>query len=40
MNIFYNYLSNKCITTDDKEPPWMNDEIKNKINYRNTVKEI
>ena len=40
MNIFYNYLSNKCITIDDKEPPWMNDEIKNKINYRNTVKEI
>ena len=36
MNVFYNYIPNKWITIDDKDPPWMNDEIKNKINYRNT----
>ena len=36
MNIFYNYIPNKCITIDEKDPPWMNDEIKNKIKYRNT----
>ena len=35
MNVFYNYIPNKWITIDDKDPPWMNDEIKNKINYRN-----
>ena len=36
MNIFYNYIPNKCITIDEKDPLWMNDEIKNKIKYRNT----
>ena len=36
MNVFYNYIPNKWITIDDKDPPWMNDETKNKINYRNT----
>ena len=36
MNVFYNYIPNKWITVDDKDPPWMNGEIKYKINYRNT----
>ena len=36
MNVFYNYIPNKWIATDNKDPPWMNDEIKNMINYRNT----
>ena len=36
MNIFYNYMPNEWITIDDKDPPWMNDEIKNKINNTNT----
>ena len=36
MNVFYNYIPNKWITMDDKGPPRMNDEIKKKINYRNT----
>ena len=35
INVFYNYKPNKWITIDDKGPSWMNDEIKNKINYRN-----
>ena len=35
INVFYNYKPNKWITIDDKDPSWMNDEIKNKINYRN-----
>ena len=34
MNVFYNYIPNKWIAIDDKDPPWMNDEIN--INYRNT----
>ena len=31
MNVFSNYILNKWITIDDKELPWMNDEIRNKI---------
>ena len=34
MNIFSNYIPNKLITIDDKDPTWMNDEIKNKIEKR------
>ena len=30
MNAFFNYIPNKLITIDDKDPPLMNDEIKNK----------
>ena len=35
VNVFSNYIPNKWITIDDKDPPWMNDEIRNKMNYRN-----
>ena len=28
MNMFSNYISNKLITVDDKDPPWMNGSIK------------
>ena len=31
MNIFSNYIPNKLITVDDKDPPWMNQSIKKKI---------
>ena len=31
MNIFSNYIPNKLITVDDKDPPWMNESIKKKI---------
>ena len=31
MNIFSNYIPNKLITVDDKDPPWMNQYIKKKI---------
>ena len=31
MNMFSNYLPNKLIKIDDKDPPWMNDYIKRKI---------
>ena len=34
MNVFTNYIPNKLITIDDKDPPWMNDEIRNKIKER------
>ena len=31
MNIFSNYIPNKLITVDDKDPPWINESIKKKI---------
>ena len=31
MNVFSNYIPNKLITVDDKDPPWMNEYIKKKI---------
>ena len=31
MNIFSNYIPNKLITIDDKDPPWTNEYIKKKI---------
>ena len=34
MNAFSNYIPNKVITNDDKDPPWMNDEIENKVKKR------
>ena len=34
MNVFSNFILNKLITINDKDPPWMNDEIKNKIQKR------
>ena len=30
MNIFSNYIPNKLITVDDKDPPWINEYIKRK----------
>ena len=34
MNVFSNYIPNKLISIKNKDPPWMNDEIKNKIKKR------
>ena len=31
VNLFSNYIPNKLITIDDKDPPWMNDYIKRNI---------
>ena len=31
LNIFPNFIPNKIILCDDKDPPWMNDEIKKLI---------
>ena len=37
MNIFSNYIPNKYITVDDKDPPWMTEAIKNKINLNKSL---
>ena len=31
LNIFRNFIPNKIIACDDRDPPWMNDEIKKMI---------
>ena len=31
LNVFINYVPNKYITIDDKDPVWMNETIKSKI---------
>ena len=35
LNIFHNFIPNKIILCDDKDPPWMNDKIKNLIKRKN-----
>ena len=37
MNIFTNYIPNKYITIDDRDPPWMNETLKNKIKLKKTL---
>ena len=36
LNVFQNYVPNKYITIDDKDPVWMNENIKTKIKEKNT----
>ena len=40
MNIFSNYIPNKFITIDDKDPPWMNKYMKRKIMDKKVVKSF
>ena len=37
LNVFWNYVPNKYITIDDKDPVWMNETIKSKIKTRNNL---
>ena len=37
LNIFRNYVPNKYITIDDKDPVWMNETIKLKIKTRDKL---
>ena len=32
-----NFIPNETITFDDGDPPWLNKNIKNMINYKNTI---
>ena len=34
LNIFHNFIPNKIIVCDDRDPPWMNDEIKKMIKIK------
>ena len=37
LNIFRNYVPNKYITIDDKDPVWMNETIKSKIKAKKAL---
>ena len=37
LNIFHNYIPNKFIFCDDKDPPWINEEIKTLIHRKNSL---
>ena len=37
VNIVSNYIPNKFITCNDKDPPWLNDHIKRLINLKNGI---
>ena len=37
LNVFRNYVPNKYITIDDKDPVWMNEIIKSKIKTKNLL---
>ena len=37
LNVFQNYVPNKYITVDDKDPVWMNEIIKSKIKTKNLL---
>ena len=37
LNIFYNFILNKIILCDDKDSPWINDEIKTLIKRKNRL---
>ena len=37
VNIVSNYIPNKFITRNDKDPPWLNDHIKRLINLKNKI---
>ena len=37
INIFSNFIPNKVVTFDDKDPPWMTEKIKEKIKWKHKV---
>ena len=37
MNIFTNDIPNKYITIDDRDPPWINETLKNKIKLKKSL---
>ena len=40
MNNFSSYIPNKLIIADDKDHPWMNENIKKKIMAKNYEEEL
>ena len=40
LNVFKNFVPNKYITCDDKDPVWMNENIKSKIKAKNKLYQV
>ena len=40
LNIFSNFVPNKIITYNDKDPIWMNDKIKSKVKSKNQLYKV
>ena len=40
MNIMQNFLPNETIICDDRDPPWINKEIKQLIEQKNHLQTI
>ena len=40
MSIFSNFTPNKFVTFDDRYPPWINDFVKSKIEWKNQLYKI
>ena len=39
LNIFHNYIPDKTILCNDKDPPWFNNEIRNILTMKNNIFE-
>ena len=37
MNVFSNFISNKLVAFNDKDPPWMTEYLKKKIKWLNKI---
>ena len=37
MNVFSNFVPNKFVTFNGRDPLWMTSNIKDEINYRNSI---
>ena len=37
LNLFLNFMSNKILTFDDRDPSWMTEYIKSKIQRKNNI---
>ena len=37
LNFVTNFVPTKVITCDDRNPPWVNDKIKNKMKWKNSM---
>ena len=37
MNVFSNFILNKLVTFNDKDPLWMASNLRDKINWKNSI---
>ena len=40
LNVFRNFVPNRCVTCDDKGPVWMNKKIKSKKKAKNKLYQV